>query len=58
MIYVLSIIQGNFNFIQMCIDLDKDKIPRATIQKLQKYIADPEFKPEVIPPNSLFLTVF
>ena len=34
--------------------LDKDKISQATIQKIQKYIADPDFKPEVIAPIPRF----
>jgi dynein heavy chain len=48
MIFHIFLSQSDFKFIQLCKDVDKDKIPRATIQKLQKYIADPEFKPELL----------
>lgn len=39
---------GESNFLKKMADYDKDNIPQSKLKKLQKYISNPKFIPEVV----------
>ena len=43
-----KVLLGDGNFLKNLQNYDKDKIPESMVKKLQKYINNPKFQPEVV----------